>query len=112
MKFAYADPPYIGQSKKHYGGEEVDHPALIASLVEYDGWALSCKTSSLRDLLPLCPARTRILSWVKPHATFKKNVGLTYAWEPVLLLPARRRTHLDGFMFDWLRCGSVQGVGH
>jgi len=47
VRFAYADPPYPGQSKKHYGDHpdyagEVDHPALIAQLVaEYpDGWAL------------------------------------------------------------------------
>lgn len=25
MRIAYADPPYIGQAKKHYGSEEVDH---------------------------------------------------------------------------------------
>lgn len=28
MIFAYADPPYPGQAKKHYGREEVDHAEL------------------------------------------------------------------------------------
>lgn len=111
LRFAYADPPYVGQARKHYNGGEVDHMALIGKLSTYDGWALSCKSSSLRDLLPLCPSATRVLSWVKPFAVFKKNVGLSYAWEPVLLVPARRRSHRDGFLMDWLRTGNVQGVG-
>lgn len=42
MKFAYADPPYPGQARKHYGshpdfGGEVDHSDLIAQLErDYD----------------------------------------------------------------------------
>jgi site-specific DNA-adenine methylase len=41
--FAYADPPYVGQAKRHYNSEEVDHVALIQMLVSDfpDGWALS-----------------------------------------------------------------------
>lgn len=35
----FADPPYIGQAKKHYNSEEVDHKALITQLEVYDGWA-------------------------------------------------------------------------
>lgn len=92
MKFAYADPPYPGQSKKHYGDHrdyagEVDHPALIERLVaEFpDGWALSTDQGSLRGLLPLCPEKTRVMAWVKPFASIKKNVYPTYAWEPVIL---------------------------
>lgn len=50
MKFAYADPPYIGQAKRLYGDHpdfagEVDHAALIVDLLRYDGWALSCRCS-------------------------------------------------------------------
>jgi hypothetical protein len=62
MKFAYADPPYIGQAKKHYSHDpacaEVDHRALIARLVtEYpDGWALSLSSPTLQQILALCPA--------------------------------------------------------
>jgi hypothetical protein len=48
LTVAYADPPYIGQSKKHYKDHEdyageVDHGALIDRLIaDYpDGWALS-----------------------------------------------------------------------
>ena len=47
MHFAYADPPYIGQAKKHYKHDprcaEVDHADLVRKLeAEYpDGWAIS-----------------------------------------------------------------------
>ena len=47
VKFAYADPPYIGQAKRHYSHDpncaEVDHAELIAQLCSEfpDGWALS-----------------------------------------------------------------------
>ncbi len=89
MRIAYADPPYLGQAKKHYGSEEVDHVALIAQLGEYDGWALSASSPSLRYLLPLCPENVRVAAWVKPFCSFKPNVNPAYAWEPVLFVPAR-----------------------
>jgi len=57
MRFAYADPPYMGQAKKHYSHDpncaEVDHAALIERLNAYDGWALSLSTPSLKHILPL-----------------------------------------------------------
>lgn len=83
MRFAYADPPYVGQARKHYNTEEVDHAALIHHLVvEYpDGWALSCSSPSLPKLLPLCPADIRVMAWVKPfvimhltHANFSDTI--------------------------------------
>ena len=115
MRLAYADPPYVGQSRKHYAGHEdyageVDHRALLERLAgEYDGWALSCSSSSLQQLLPLAPEGVRVLAWCKPFAVYKRGVGLAYAWEPVLLWPARRR---DGpevvggtpVVQDWLSC--------
>ena len=91
---AYADPPYLGQAKRHYSHDprcaEVDHAALIKKLTTYDGWALSCSTPSLRTLLPMCPPDVRIGSWVKPLAAFKK-VNPAYAWEPVIFKPCRPR---------------------
>lgn len=109
MRMAYADPPYIGQAKKHYGNEasyagEVDHAALIARLVaEFpDGWALSCSTPSLRYLLPLCPPETRVMAWVKPFCAFKANVNPAYAWEPVLVVGGRKRTREQDTLRDWV----------
>ncbi len=60
MVFAYADPPYPGTAAKYYRLEptyagEVDHRALVASLLQerYAGWALSTSSKALRDVLPL-----------------------------------------------------------
>jgi len=97
MRFAYADPPYAGQAKKHYGAaaREVNHTLLIRHLVDDfpDGWALSCSSSSLRDLLPLCPEDVRVGAWVKPFHIFKKGVRPAYAWEPVIFRGGRNQGH-------------------
>lgn len=63
--------------------------ALIGQLEEYDGWALSASSPSLRYLLPLCPENVRVAAWVKPFCSFKPNVNPAFAWEPVLFVPAR-----------------------
>ncbi len=103
MIFAYADPPYLGQGKKHYG----DHPDahLWDSLSHYanfvrtlhedfpEGWMLSCSSSSLSELLPHCDSDVRIGAWVKPFHIFKKGVRPAYAWEPVLFQGGRNRNH-------------------
>jgi hypothetical protein len=95
-RFAYADPPYPRQSKKHYEDHpdyagEVDHRALIERLtVDYpDGWALSTNPGELHWLLPLVPANHRVLAWVKPFAAWKRNHWPAYAWEPVILVGGR-----------------------
>ena len=104
MKIAYADPPYIGQAHRYPEKTEVDHALLIEQLSEEypDGWALSCSSLSLRFLLPLCPEDIRVLAWVKPFAVFKPNVGLAYAWEPVILRGGRKRTREQETVRDWV----------
>ena len=97
MKLGYADPPYPGCAhlyKDHpdFAGE-VDHAALIARLEgEFDGWVLhtNATPSTLRLLAPLVPDSARWMSWVKGFAAFKKNVSVAYAWEPVIVKPARK----------------------
>lgn len=105
MRFAYADPPYKGQAKKHYGpgAEEVNFPALISMLEPFDGWALSIHVNQLKDILPQCPPKTRVAAWVKPFAVFKKNVNPTYAWEPVVW-KAPSRGMDKKFVHDWVAC--------
>ena len=112
MRFAYADPPYLGCSRKHYG----DHPehavydtleghaALIQRLVaEYpDGWAYSCTSGNLKDILPICPAGARVAAWVKPFAAFKVNVNPAYAWEPVIWMGGRKRDRTSPTARDWI----------
>jgi len=96
MKLGYADPPYPGQSLKHYGDHpdyagEVDHAELIRVLQSnYHGWVLHTSSVALRDVLPLCPPEARVMAWVKPFAAFKKNVSVAYAWEPVIVNAARK----------------------
>lgn len=95
MVIGYADPPYPGQSAKHYADHphfagEVDHAALIAELADFDGWVLHTSSVALPMIAPLLPAGVRIMAWVKPFAAFKRNVSVAYAWEPVIVKAARK----------------------
>lgn len=103
LRVAYADPPYVGQSAKHYGGAEVNHRLLIAHLCDEfpDGWALSLHAPSLRDLLPLCPDDCRVSPWVKPFASFKPNVNPAYCWEPVIWRGGRKRGRDEATVRDY-----------
>lgn len=111
MRFAYADPPYLGQCARyehhHPDGRCWDdvatHHALIARLrADYpDGWALSCSVPSLHLLRAECSDATRTAAWVKPFAVFKPNVNPAYAWEPVLFCGGRRYTRTDDTVRDW-----------
>jgi hypothetical protein len=104
MKFAYADPPYIGCAKKYPEKTEVDHAALIQKLIEEypDGWSLSLHSPSLRYILSLCPSDVRVMAWVKPFAVFKPGVGVAYAWEPVIVRGGRKRTRKQKTVKDWI----------
>jgi hypothetical protein len=114
MRFAYADPPYLGccklYSHPHGDGffgcwDEIHaHKVLVANLCDEfaDGWALSCSTPSLRHLLPLCPDNVRVAAWVKPFAIFKPNVNPGYTWEPVLFCGGRRHDRYDPTVRDWV----------
>lgn len=104
MRFAYADPPYLGQGVKHYGElhpkasdwDSLDaHIRLIESL-ERDypaGWALSASSPSLKLLLPYAPEDVRVGAWVKPFCVFKKGVRPAYAWEPIIFRGGRNKNH-------------------
>ena len=104
MRFAYADPPYIGQAKKHYNREEVDHQKLIKQLNTFDSWALSCSSPSLQEILMMCPTDVRVMAWVKPFASFKPNVNPAYAWEPIIARGFRKRDRYEKTVRDWVSC--------
>jgi hypothetical protein len=108
VKFAYADPPYVGCANLYPEKQEVDHGALFAQLRDGypDGWALSASSPSLPYLLglPDCPAEVRIAAWVKPFASFKPNVNPAYAWEPVIFYGGRKRTREAPTVRDWVSC--------
>jgi len=120
MRIAYADPPYPGQARKHYGDHpdfagEVDHAELIDRLErDFDGWALSTSSTALQDVLSLCPPGLRVMAWVKPFAAFKRNVKVAYAWEPVIVRAARpaEPNRIDGLvMRDWIAEGITMRRG-
>ena len=108
MKFTYADPPYPGQSKKHYADHEdyageVDHLEMCRTVIKSDGWAISTSAPALFHVqscladLGLVPMTDRfktgdyrVMAWVKPFCAFKRNVKVAYSWEPVLVNPVRR----------------------
>ena len=120
MKFAYADPPYLGYGHKnnaqyHYGDRHPEaaeydkletHVALVARLCDQspDGWALSLSSSSLKDILPACPQDCRVGAWVKPFASFKPNVNPAYCWEPVIWRGGRNRERYEGKVRDYVAC--------
>lgn len=111
MKFAYADPPYLGLASFYKNAhpewdrwnDPSSHKELIDRICsEYpDGWAMSLHTPSLRTILPMCPEDCRVLAWVKPFASFKVGIGLAYAWEPVILRGGRKRKKLEPTTRDW-----------
>ncbi len=111
MRFAYADPPYLGCSMRLYG----DHPdaavydtleghrALIQRLSDKfpDGWAYSLNATTLQQILPLCPDDVRIGAWVKGWCSWKSGANPAYAWEPVIFRGGRK----DGYKTrDWVMC--------
>lgn len=111
MKFAYADPPYLGCGAL-YAAHHPDaldwndpehHRRLILRLRdEYpDGWALSLSSPSLQTILQFCPADIRVGAWVKPFASFKPNVNPAYAWEPVIFRGGRKHDRYDPTVRDW-----------
>lgn len=101
MRFAYADPPYIGNARRHYRDQpdfagEVDHRQLLQRLHDEfpDGWALSASMKSLWDLIPMIPRswKCRVAAWVKkyvgtPYMNLMKRP--LYAWEPVIFCGGR-----------------------
>ncbi len=122
MKFAIADPPYLGLAVKFYGDMHPDaavfdtidgHRELVERLErDYDGWAMFLHQQSLRHILPLCPPGARVMSWVKPWCSFKPTVRVAYAWEPIIVNGGRpfegREQDTER---DWISANMTMGVG-
>lgn len=118
MRFAYADPPYPRQARRHYGHHpdyagEVDHAALVAQLEDEfpDGWALSTSATALREILEVCPKSKvykgrlrdgiRVLAWCKPMSQILP-LSVQYCWEPVILRRGRQRKDRGQIVKDFL----------
>jgi hypothetical protein len=112
LKIGYADPPYVAcaylyRDHPDFAGE-VDMAHLIERLQSgYDGWVLhaSATPASMAILAPLVEKTgARWMSWVKGFAAFKKNVSVAYAWEPVIVKPARKPVVSKRLvMRDWVQ---------
>lgn len=99
MRIAYADPPYPGQARKHYGDHpdyagEVDHRELLTRIDgDYDGFILHTSSPALPSIMHTAQelgVSFRTMAWIKPFAAFKRNVPVAYAWEPVLVKECRK----------------------
>ena len=119
MKFAYADPPYFKQGKKHYGklhieaevwdGKQAHWDLVNRLMTEYpDGWALSCNPADLSWIIQ--HEGIRICAWTK---TFHQIRPVTnqYAWEAVLLYGGRTVYKRKPMVRDWLSCSIAMKKG-
>lgn len=102
LTFGYADPPYLDLSRKYYRHRasyagEVDHEKLIADMTGmvrekvWAGWALSCSSKSLKQLLALCPDATDVCPWGKPIGVPPVTYGRHTTHEIVLVFGGRKR---------------------
>lgn len=113
MRFAYADPPYLGCGSKYapFHPQAMDwndinrHAELVLQLTKEfpDGWAMSASSVSLGQIMGIyyMPADVRVAAWVKPFAVFKPNVNPAYAWEPVIFRGGRKRSRKEPTVRDW-----------
>lgn len=83
MRFAYADPPYLGRGDfyraHHPEALAWDDPETHRCLIEHlqteypDGWALSLAGDTLRTILPMCPPKARVGTWITDRPRFAGN---------------------------------------
>jgi len=119
MKFAYADPPYLGNAKKykdlHPQALDWDvlqtHLDLIKRLDEDypEGWALSCNPKDLSWLLPVC-TDVRVCCWAKTFHQIRPTT-VQFAWEAVILKGGRKDNKRKPMVRDWLACARTNKRG-
>jgi hypothetical protein len=119
MKFAYADPPYLGRGRyyKAYHPEVMtwNHPATHRALVERlqdefpDGWAMSLAEDSLRTILPMCPRTARVGCWLTVTPRYAPNIPVKRYFEPVIWVGGRSWAETGARASDYIIC-SAQGL--
>jgi hypothetical protein len=120
VRFAYADPPYLGccglYEHYHPDGRCWDdletHRALVDRLAaDYpDGWALSLHAPSLQAILAACPPDVRVSAWCKTWHQIRPKVPVQFSWEPVILRGGRKRPN-NPMVRDWLACPATRMRG-
>lgn len=95
MRFAYADPPYLGRADfyraHHPEAMAWDDPETHRDLIERlqaefaDGWAMSLASDTLRVILPMCPPEARVGTWITERPRFAGNTNpIKRHCEPVI----------------------------
>lgn len=121
MKFAYADPPYFGCGKSHYGEHHPDaadfdskqtHLDLLDRLTfgYPDGWALSCNPRDLAWILPACPEGVRVAAWTKTWHQIRPTT-MQFAWEPVIWRGGHHDYKRSPMVRDWMACAVTRQKG-
>lgn len=121
MRFAYADPPYLGCGKALYGAHHPEaatwdnpqaHVDLVARLMdEYpDGWVLSCNPRDLRMYLNAVPDDVRVGAWCKTWHQIRPTTT-QFAWEPVLFRGGRKDNKRSPMVRDWLQANATRQRG-
>jgi hypothetical protein len=118
MRFAYADPPYLGCGKlyaKHHPEALIwDDPATHVDLAqrlvdEYpDGWVLSCNPRDLRVYLPALPDDVRMGAYCKTWHQIRPT-SVQFAWEPILFRGGRSLPKRNPMIRDYLVSGHKPG---
>lgn len=126
MRFAYADPPYLGCCGSHYDhnhpegdrpfdglcwDEPVTHEILVGWLSEEypDGWALSCNPRDLAWVLASVPD-ARVAAWCKTWHQIRPTT-VQYAWEPVVFRGGRKDNKRAPMVRDWYACAVARQRG-
>lgn len=121
VRFAYADPPYLGCGKALYSAHHPEaavwddpatHVALAAQLVdEYpDGWALSCNPRDLAMYLGSLPDDVRVAAWCKSWHQIRPTT-VQHSWEPVIWRGGRRDNKRTPMVRDWLVANATRMRG-
>ena len=120
MKFAYADPPYLGCGRlydaHHPDSRDWDDPATHIALADRlldespEGWVLSCNPRDLRLYLPAFPPEARVGSWVKTWHQIRPTTT-QHAWEPVIWMGGRKDNKRTPMVRDWLRANATRQRG-
>jgi hypothetical protein len=121
VRFAYADPPYLGCGKSRYGvhhedaavwDDPVTHINLVNKLVEEypDGWVLSCNPRDLKMYLNAAPDDVRVGAWVKTFHQIRPTTT-QFAWEPVVFRGGRKDNKRAPMVRDWIQANATRQRG-